>query len=156
MRCQFHQVLSRSPEKPNIESTIVGLVVGTFTFARILRRVPADLQDDLGSTASALDIELAEVREALQQIQQLNNPKIMKIRGALLLGPWANILSVMGDLVVSFTELEFLIGPLTTTTEVWINGIAKWKVRWASVSKLMIRIQRDRQILLEIVKILKG
>jgi hypothetical protein len=155
MRCQFHQILSRSL-KPTIESAIVGLVVGTFTFARILHRVPVHLQDDLGPVARAFNQELEEVREALQRLQRSSNPKIMKIGSSLLYGPWASVLSVLGDLIVAFTELEPLIGPLALTTNVGTHGLTKWKARWGFVSKLMFRIRKDKQILLEIVNVVKG
>jgi hypothetical protein len=151
MRCQFHQILSRSN---TFSSAIVSVIVGTVNFSRILQRLPPNLEDILGPVALSVETELKEIQNTLQHLQK-HVDGTNEVRSHIKIGRWDSILFVLADIINAFDELEPLIGPLAMTTDVGVHGLAKWKVRSSVVTKILERIRQHKHILLLVVHILQ-
>jgi hypothetical protein len=151
MRCQFHQILSRSN---TLSSAVVGLMTSTVNFSRILQRLPADLEDILGPVSLVLKKELKEIGKSLLHIRKYLD-RTNDIRSHVVIGQWDSILFVLTNMVDAFTALEPLIGPLALTTKVGLHGLAKWNARKAIISNMLEQIRQQKQILILVSRILQ-
>jgi len=154
MRCQFHQLLCRS-NTPSISTLIVGLIICSVNYLRILDQIPADIEEHNGTTASWLRREVTELASILQQLRRHLESHQNSTRERILLNQWDTIFLVLTDAVKTFTELEPLIGPLITTRSVGPQGLIIWRKRWKILAEKARRIEEYNMVCFTVLKMLQ-